>query len=407
MGLKNKILRNSFLAGIVLLGTSFTHAEVIFSDSFDDQPDWNSGLPENDRGQLDMGGSYRGGWDVDIVQTATQHTIPNGWDFVRQTPSWSPSMGDPDRHETIEVSSTSTAENPNRARGGTGKSFIKWRDSDISKGENSWQSDGILVKYFPDGYSQLYMEFWINFSNETLATWSNPDYKTATVGQAKLFRFYYWNGISAAFDYYSDKYPAVTWDYEGRSVSQSGYGVRNATLISTKRSDRNDPTQSKRLDKNGNPTNDFSTSYHPKTTLRQGGEVLVDQRTGKPMDPGQFAIEFDQVFGDETRWTKVAFFAKMNSAPGKYDGVYKQWIDDKLIVDFDTMQWVAAGNPMVGWNVVALGGNDNFNKYPNDQRVEEWWAIDDLKVSTEIPDYLIGDLKSAAPPNPPLNITLE
>jgi len=407
MLLKNKVLPNCLLASFVLFSASVTHAEVIFSETFDDQPDWTSGLPENDRGTFSMSGSVQGGWDVDVVQTAGVHTLPDGWDFVRQTPSYAPSLGDADRHETLEVSSKSTAENPNRAKGRIGKSLVSWRDSDISKGENSFQSDGILLKYYPEGFDQLYIEFWVNFSDTTVATYYNPDYKTATTGLSKLFRVYHWDGSGLTFDYYSNKNPNFLWGFEGRPTSQSGYGFRNLLSGLTRRTDSGDPSQSKFIDHRGSPSNDLPSSYHPSTLTAYNGSALIDKRDGGVMGPNVGAIDIDQIFGDESQWTKVAFFVKMNSAPGAYDGQLIQWIDDRKIIEINTMQWVASTRDMVKWNAFGFGGNDNFNKYPNELRHEEWYAFDDIMVATEIPAELLVDLQNKAEPGPPLSIAVE
>ena len=103
----------------------------------------------------------------------------------------------------------------------------------------------------------------------------------------------------------------------------------------------------------------------------------------------------------------MAFFVKINSAPGAFDGTLIQWVDDRKSMEINTVAWVAASRDMVKWTTFGFGGNDNFNKYPNDLRYEEWYAFDDIKVSTEIPDALIGDSKNTTPPNPPLGIAIK
>jgi len=91
----------------------------------------------------------------------------------------------------------------------------------------------------------------------------------------------------------------------------------------------------------------------------------------------------------------------MNSAPGEYDGVFMQWINDHRIQNINTVNWVESGRDMVQWTGVGIGGNDWFNKYPNEQRVEEWYAIDDIKIATEIPQHLV---QSDERPQPPGNV---
>jgi hypothetical protein len=407
MGLYRKLSLLS-VAFLIFGLTSTARAEVIFSESFDDQPDWNSGLPENSYSSNTMGGTSKGGWDVDIEQYADTHVIPKGWDFVRQTPAYAPSVGHPDKHENIEISAASTAENPNRARGGTGKSFVTWRDST----EKQWDSDGLLGKYYSEGFDQLYVEFWINFSNEMIATYYNPDFMTSTTGIAKVFRIYHWNGAGQTFDYFdrdNPKNPNFLWQFEGRPASQSGYGFRNMLNPLPRRLTKygQDPTESRFLNSSGNPSDNITTSYGQKERAPYGGVALADRRDGGLVD-GLAAVDLDQVYGDETKWTKVAFFVKMNSAPGVYDGQLIQWLDDNKVIEINTMQWVSAAYDMVKWNVVALGGNDNFFKYPNAIKREEWYAIDDVKVSTEIPNALLVDsLKKTTPPNPPIGITIK
>lgn len=403
-------------AAVFLFGSSTTGAESIFSDSFDSQPDWHSGLPENHYGSNTTGGASDSGWNVDIGQfssivpgSAGVHVIPQGWDLVRQTPAYAPSRGDAGKHEVIEISEDSIVENPNRALGGTGKSAVFWRDSNTK----NFVSDGILGKYFPEGLDQVYVEFWFNWSNETIWSYHNdPLGLSSRLGQSKLFRIYSWTGESKPFDFYSDKNPHMIWGFEGGPKSLGGYGFRNKLSFLTRRTSNGTPSESRYIDDNGNPSDDPPSSYHPSTTTLYGGGIITNQLTGQPMSSSSSDYpDIDQIFGDETHWTKMGFFVKMNSAPGAFDGVFKQWLDDTLITDLDTVQWVSATRDMVKWNVVALGGNDHFFKYPNSEKHEEWYAIDEVKIANEIPDYLIDDAASGsdntAPPIPPSNIHIK
>ena len=401
MLLKNKLLTNCFLAGVVLFGAQASHAEVIFSENFDDQPDWNSGLIENTYG-LPMSSSKRGGWDVAIAQYAETHTIPVNWSMVRQTPVWAPSRGDADRHETIEISAASTAENSNRTRSGTGKSFVSWRDSSSQQ----FSSDGMLLKHYPEGFDQIYVEFYINFSNESVATYFDTEYGGNGTGLSKLFRIYHWDGTGDSFDYYTNNInPNMIWGFDGRPAIANGYGFRNGLAFLTRR-DRSLPEDDQRfITHDGNYADIPPSSYNPATRVPYGGVAFEDKREGGIINGG--AVDIDQMFGDETKWTKVAFFVKMNSAPGAFDGTFIQWFDDKKSMEINTVAWVAASRDMVKWTTFGVGGNDNFLKYPNELRHEEWYSIDDIKVATEIPDYLSGSSKNDAPPSAPLNIIVK
>lgn len=401
MRLTNKLFTRSLLAGLCLFGIPNIQAEVIFEENFDNQPDWNSGLPENDRGQLDMPPSGRGGWPVDISQFAETHVIPENWSFVRQTPVWAPSRGDVDRHEVIEISSASTAENPNRARSGSGKSFVSWRDSSTLQ----FGSDGLLMKHFPEGFDQIYVEFWINFSKEQIESYYDTNYP-ADQALSKLFRIYHWDGTGSAFDYYDNNInPNMIWGMEGRSVAAKGYGFRNSIALLNRRASLDD--NNRFIDPNGNYQAGPPSSYLPKTRIPYGGVELADKRDGGLLDTNNFVADIDQVFGDETQWTKMAFFVKMNSAPGAYDGTLIQWLDGRKVMEINTIAWVTEGRNMVKWTTFGIGGNDSFKKYPNELRHEEWYAIDDVMASTQIPDHLLSESESIAPPNSPMDLNVE
>uniref|UniRef100_UPI001A95204C hypothetical protein n=1 Tax=Marinobacter caseinilyticus TaxID=2692195 RepID=UPI001A95204C len=141
--LKGHIGKYLMAISIVLASTG-SQAEVLFQDNFDNQPDWTPVL----------NGSSDG------TQRAATHDIPDGWYSIRHDPTWAPSTGHPDRHETIEI----LGSNADKARGGKGKSMVSYRDSH-DPGWKRWNSESMMLKYLPQGYDQLYVEFWIRFDN--------------------------------------------------------------------------------------------------------------------------------------------------------------------------------------------------------------------------------------------------
>ena len=351
---------------------------VIFSDNFDAQPDWTSGLPENDTGayQLSPGGT------VDIVQRAETHTLPTGWDFVRQAKLWAPSTGFPDMHEVIEITDATIAENPNRARGGTGKSFVSWRDSSDYFGDSYFNSDGILLKKLDTPLDQVYVEFWVNFSDEMIATYYGAETNEQSTGIGKLFRIYHDDPSTGETQFFGgNNNPHFVWGFSGRPAVSGGYGFRNHLSFLTR---RDGDSEGRYLDSSGQVTTDEPSSYISDIEVPN---TVPNIRDGGLIDSG--VADIDKVFGDETHWTKMAFFIKMNSAPGVFDGVFKQWIDDYRIQNISTMNWVESDRDMVKWTSVAIGGNDWFNKYPDSMRIEEWYAIDDFVIRDSIPQELL------------------
>jgi hypothetical protein len=116
---------------VIMLATlpAISTADIIFQESFDNQPDYISNHPN-------------------ALNLATDATIPENWYAVRQSSEWDPASGDPDNHETIEILSS----NSDKARNGTGKSLVIYREAE-SPGPGSWTSDGILLQYLPEAIS--------------------------------------------------------------------------------------------------------------------------------------------------------------------------------------------------------------------------------------------------------------
>lgn len=355
----------------------FAGAEVIFEENFDDQPDWHSAMHSQDRNQF-----------------SSTHIIPEGWYSIRQAPVWAPSVGYPDRHESIEI----LARNSDKARGGVGKSYVSWRDS-FDPGWNRWNSESMLSRFFPEGYDQLYVEFYVSFS---------PNWTPA--GTSKMFRTFSWNGGNI-HNFFSggDAGPIFIWDY----AHSPSYGVRNRLAFrggphgeNYNMSDSHVGGLARSLTGSGDVSLNF-TSDLLGATLSNEAPVLYDKATGLELTKSSSQIvSHESIFGRSGTWTKIAFFVKMNSAPGVRDGALRQWIDDVLVVETDEVMWVGANseNFMPKWNVVAIGGNDFFNEYPNSQRVEEWYSIDDLVVRSSIPENLEDGL---APPSPPGRVSVD
>ena len=121
----------------------FTKADVLFTESFDDQPDFTSTMHDSTRGGREI-------WNGAI--------LPEGWDAMFQGTQWSPETGYPDNHASFEI----LASNADKARGGTGKSMVNWRES-YNAGWNNWASDSQLIKYLDKQHDEIYIEFWISF----------------------------------------------------------------------------------------------------------------------------------------------------------------------------------------------------------------------------------------------------
>jgi hypothetical protein len=102
---------------------------------------------------------------------------------------------------------------------------------------------------------------------------------------------------------------------------------------------------------------------------------------------------FDRAFfgSDSTVWTKIAFYFQMNSEPGVDDGIFRQWLNDVQIRNETNRVWNGTNveNINPGWNAVSIGGNQNFYPFPDADQYEDWYAIDNLMVSSIIPEGLL------------------
>lgn len=380
MIMKKKLLINGILAGVVMLSTSVSQAEVIFEENFDGQPDWDLMTDPSTSSIIER-------------QAVKDHLIPIGWDLVRSEAKWSPMRGHPDRHEAFEIKS----EDSSKARGDKGKAMVNWRDSH-DPGWNRFNSDGILVKKVGD-QKQLYVEFYVAFSPEMYATFASGG-----LGSSKLFRIYsFTGGWDQPFNYFNGtSHPEIVWNVYG---SPKKYGLRNQVTTLGMHNDSSNYIDMP--DGAGSSSGTHSLSYisHLAGQAPNGGDAkLRDKLNGGFMLPGSGNVTMERLFGPPGAYTKVAFFVKMNSDKGVHDGVLTQWIDDIQILHTDTINWVPEGKPGRFWNMVAFGGNDFFQAYPNEDRHEEWYAIDDIKISTDTPDYLTTDSKNTTAPNPPLDI---
>ena len=347
----------------VTTNAAYSPVGLIFSENFNDQPDWEA--------QSGMG-------------------IPVNWHRTYERSTWSPAMGHPDRHNVIEITDATIAENPNRARGGTGKSYVKWRDSE--QGGDQWNTDSIMFYRIPGaGVRNIYVEFWINFSNEMVATYYMS---THALGQNKMFRvmshdFPDREELTDYFSFFGSNHkPMFLWDME-----QNQYGFRNKMSIYREKNSGDPDIGETVIDFPSHVGGgDFPMSYAPASmtgaAIGGGNTILPDIKNGGNITGSPVAI--DQVFGDETHWTKMGFYLQMNSAPGVADGRLQQFVDDQRTLNASGIAWQTSVQPADKlWNLVGIGGNDYFWYYENSVRHEEWYAIDDIIIRDSLPEHLL------------------
>jgi len=355
-------------------------AEEIFREDFDSQADFTSTMHSTDKAQT----------------IARGYVLPEGWYGLYNGTQWSTETGYPNKHASLEVLKA----NEDKAFGGQGKSAVHWRES-FSLGWKNWASDSQLVKVFDQGYKELHVKFQLRFSPNW---WQRENFGNYI---SKIFRVGSWDREGDVFSGFQGSLgPIFLWDYK-----RDAYGVRNVFAF------RCGPHGL-----NYNCNDEYSGGSLNYTTHTKGQDEGGTDPQLKNLAGSGYLVDFkgstthDQVFGPTENWTEVEFYVRMNSAPGAADGIVRQWINGERVLNKENVPWVQSNpeNQMVEWNYIAIGGNDYFQPYSNDQQFEDWYAIDNLVVRSDATEVGSGSAQSDSvsggeiePPNPPTNINVE
>jgi hypothetical protein len=385
MFLTKRLASFTFFGAIYVASLTAPHAlgRVLFTENFEDQPDYTATMNSLER----------------VQDAASGFVIPKNWSSVYQGTEWSPEAGYPNLKSTIEI----LAENG--GRNGSTRSYLGTRESIDSTG-GQWHSDGQLIKAPIDptnvaGTEEIYIEFWIRFE----ANWFQRGFADGVYPSfsSKIFRISSWtpggNMLSGAR---GDLGPVMLFDYKS-----DNYGMRNKIGF------RGGPQTN-----STGATNNYKVpsvyGFTDNSNFNQLGLVgqdvggtdaqLPDLVNGGLLVDTTKLVTHEMLWGPPENWTKVAFYLKMNSAPGVPDGIMSQFINGHRIRHENTIPWVEANpdNIMVKWNHFSIGGNDQFLPYPGEQRFEDYYYIDDIVVRDSLPD----DLKGTAP-NPPVDIEIQ
>ena len=342
----------------VTTNAAYNPVGVIFSENFDDQPDFTGQMHSTSQGQFANLGA----------------TVPDNWYGLYQNKRFTVEKGFPGTHHSVEI----LASNAGKARGGTGKSMVNWRESYITEGGYAFNSDGQLIKYLGQEYDEIYVEFWIAFSPDW---WHRPVGNTGN-WQSKIFRVGSWSqsgNIESGIN--GDIGPLYIWDYK-----RDAYGTRNFYTM------RGGPWGNN-YNFNGQYYTEPNPNYSSNTKGMEAGGAdpqVLDQVNGGFLADFSGNANHEQVFGPAGHWTKMGFYVKKNSAIDIADGVLKVFMNDQRIVNNTNIPWVQANANSVhpGWNYFAIGGNDYFRPEPNEDAYEDWYSLDDLIVRDSLPENL-------------------
>lgn len=318
------------------------NSTVLFEDKFDGHIDWQP-RPSGASNDMSPGGAFV---ECSYNSSSCITSPPSGWSYYKDTGLW----WGPTYQDTIRITNEA-------GRGGSGKAFIVYNESNAGASGDNWGADGILSKLFPQDYPEIYVRAWVRFQ-------SGFAWDTRWTDYLKMLRVSHFDRSGDIFFLGStgNNAPMVIWDVV-RPVS-------------------------------GNLEYANSLRFDPQSTE-------YNNQTGN-------TVAFSRPFGDSnailnTNWHSIKLHVKMNTYAGdgnwNADGVYEVWYDGVLKESYTTVKWVKSGtDSTIGWNTVSLGGNA-YNTYTAAANYgEQWYAIDDVVISTTQidDDYVIG---GATPPS--------
>lgn len=353
--------------------------QIIFSDNFDSHSNWSP--------------TQKTGGQVNAASSSDSQELPSGggYDYYCIDGSSYSDKGE----NTLNIDS-------HVFMGTSGKAFIFYSEK---QNTNGWGNDGLLGIQLPGGetgYNEIFIRFYVKFQ----AGWrwqSNAD-----IGQKMLHVAHHKSSDSkqAFFSITENKPRAFFKIYKVQN------GIQGSDVLG-------EPTVSK-FNGLSNPNYPEGAIYFPGGSYGGDGidynsdrdtyRAALSQKYGSSadlVDPIFTAIGNPQfqaanfpagMFGDGD-WHCWEFQLKMNSAAGATDGVFSFWQDGIKIYSFNDIDWIESGggNPKDRqWNYVWLGGNNNNVYSSASEESEQWYAIDNLVISTT--PIGVGDLPKMACP---------
>lgn len=351
--------RNVGAVGLTRLPVAFNPPSGVwlFEEDFSAQADWTA-----DRSNGATAFSWSGG------------NLPTNWDASYD------SGGAFSARPNIEIRDS--------VLNGSGKALTVWRENVVTN--PAYHSNGVLGKLFAQDYDELYIEFEIAFQSG----WTSGD----TTATSKIFRVFsssrdqidFWQAFANG-----EQGPLFLWDY---GVSGS-YGLRNTILFRGGPHGENYGMSDADIGNIGRSIvsgslGDISMNWTDdmnRDSLADGTSPQIPDKLNGGFLPTTGSVTHEQVYGVAGTFTKVGIYVKMNSAPGVADGIFRQYHDDRLIVDSETVRWVdSTSAPMPGWNAFSLGGNDDWagGIWDDADQREEFYEIRRVAVATSLPEGL-------------------
>jgi hypothetical protein len=338
--MSKKIIFIGLSCAMAIFLFSSAHAQVIFQDSFDSSANWTVTQPTGSSqscysGSCGVPGGWTGYYNGANLCTGVSGAPGNNLLYINQYAGY--------------PSETNTCR--------SGKCLTIGQESCVSYYDNS---DGMLMKDLGQEYEDLYIRIYIRFKSG----WQ----RTADNMMFKLFHVYHWIPGTSPYQYHG------------------GTGTGNQPLAAG-----GIAQYGTQLFLYGDGICQVNLSCHGDI-LWSLGTITAAYQSGGIFDGNWHAIE----------WR-----FKRNSAIGAADGLIEAWFDGakKSYVSGypgNNIAYNDAGSSELrGFRVFNIGGNA-FNQWntscSNMSNCEQWYAIDDVVVSTQ---YIgLSDAGAGAPPDP-------
>lgn len=349
-------------------------AGIIFQENFDNQQDWT--VTQSRLADSVCYTPYNG---------PCTPAPPANWSGYYNGISWlgnfQPGYGNGYNHMYINAIPGYPYETTGTCRGGSGKCLTFWDEAVYDGFVNS---DGQLLVDLGNEYPEIYIRFYIKFGRKADGT----DYAFTNSGsdfpmhKIMHLQHYLSGSPSQYFAQNEGNQPVVSGGFAaygpvggpGNFMNYMGYRCLGA-------SQPNPPTEPVCAAPGCN-------YYCQGTPVYRYDSGCLDQVTSNS--------SFNNSIGDGN-WHMIEYRFKMNTAAGTADGVYEFWYDgvkkdSRTKIPFNQ---TGAPTPLRGWRLFSIGGN-NYLRFSgcSGASCEQWYAIDDIFIATEVPGK----------PNPPGNL---
>jgi len=341
------------ILGAIFLIYSSAFGEIIFQDTYDDHNDWTITQKTSD---------YSNVWPLATdLPSENPTTGPRyiGWIASRTYLS-----GGGVGNNTLYLDSTNAR--------GTGKGITYWCEvPDYNQPFEA--SDALLYITLTDtpgdyGYDEIWISVWRKFGPGFYSDKYGHKFMHASHFGGAGFNINLWFPTTSNLS----NVPFIVGGLTGYGYNDSsGNKIRINYMMMAVRSSTDlwsyRPNTTGYLDCGIRNHESNSPTSYTKLLLKTTGTYQ-----GGWQNPGNFGD------GD---WHYHEYHLKMNSAPGATDGIYEYFIDGVCQASYSNVPWIDTGMAMVGWNLVGLGGNEDFQDTVSGG-YEVWYAWDDVVIST-------------------------